>query len=60
MAEFAGKHNIRNCDTIEQMASVFMGLVGKRLMYKDLIAKPDNTRSEDDIEAEAARVYGAR
>lgn len=36
--EFAGWHNIREVDTIAQMESAVMGLVGKRLMYRDLIA----------------------
>lgn len=36
--EFAGKHNIRDDDTLDQMASVVAGMVGKRLMYRDLIA----------------------
>ena len=36
--EFAGKHNIRKLDTAVQMTAVAAGLVGKRLMYRDLIA----------------------
>ena len=36
--EFAGKHNIRNADTLAQMTAVAAGLVGKRLTYRDLIA----------------------
>ena len=36
--QFAGRHNIRELDTLDQMASVVAGLVGKRLMYRDLIA----------------------
>ena len=36
--EFAGRHNVREADTIRQMESVVIGLVGKRLMYRDLIA----------------------
>ena len=39
--EFAGRHNIRELDTIRQMESVFAGLAGKRLKYKDLIAGVD-------------------
>ena len=37
--EFAGKHNVRNADTQAQMAALTVGLVGKRLMYRDLIAE---------------------
>ena len=36
--EFAGKHNIRDTDTLAQMAHVAAGLVGRRLLYRDLIA----------------------
>ena len=36
--EFAGKHNIRDADTLAQMTGLVTGLLGKRLMYRDLIA----------------------
>ena len=36
--QFAGKHNDRGGDTIAQMQHVVAGMVGKRLMYRDLIA----------------------
>lgn len=36
--QFCGKHNVRDMDTISQMEHVAACLVGKRLMYKDLIA----------------------
>ena len=36
--EFAGRHNIRDADTIDQMAGVITGMEGKRLRYSDLIA----------------------
>ena len=36
--EFAGKHNIRDKDTVDQMYSVVAGMVGRRLMYRDLVA----------------------
>ena len=36
--EFSGRHNVRDLDTIDQMASVAAGLVGRRLMYKHLTA----------------------
>ena len=35
--EFAGRHNTRDRDTIDQMNAIVAGLVGKRLMYRDLI-----------------------
>ena len=43
--EFAGRHNIWELDTIRQMESVFAGLAGKRLKYKDLIAGVDRRLS---------------
>ena len=36
--QFAAKHNIRDKDTIDQMQSVVAGMVGKRLMYRELVA----------------------
>jgi len=36
--EFAGKHNIRDSDTIAQMTAVATALIGRRLLYRDLIA----------------------
>ena len=36
--EFAGRHNIRPRDTLDMMRSVAIGMVGKRLRYRDLIA----------------------
>ena len=36
--QFAGKHNFRNADTIDQMAGLIAGMIGKRLKYDDLIA----------------------
>ena len=41
--EFAGRQNMRERDTIDQMTNVVAGLVGRRLMYADLIA--DNGRA---------------
>ena len=36
--EFSGRHNMRQLDTIDQMASVAKGMDGKRLRYRDLIS----------------------
>lgn len=36
--EFAGRHNIRDLDTIRQLEHVVLGMVGRRLMYRDLVA----------------------
>lgn len=36
--EFAGRQNIRELDTIAQMEHVVAGLVGKRLLYRELVA----------------------
>ena len=38
VTEFAGKHNVRDLDTMAQMTALVAGLVGKRLMRRDLIA----------------------
>ena len=36
--EFAGRQNVRDRDTLDQMTGLVAGLVGRRLMYRDLIA----------------------
>ena len=36
--EFAGKHNVRDLDTLAQMRLLVARLVGQRLLYRDLIA----------------------
>ncbi len=38
VTEFAGRHNVREADTVDQMAHMAQGMVGKRLRYRDLIA----------------------
>ena len=43
VSEFAGRHNVRDQDTIDQMAGIVTGMADKRLRYSDLIA--DNGRS---------------
>ena len=37
--EFAGRHGVRERDTLDQMRSVVDGMVGKRLMYRELVAE---------------------
>ena len=37
VTEFAGRHNMRECDTIQQMSMVARGLDGKRLRYRELV-----------------------
>ena len=37
VGEFAGRHNDRSSDTLDQMRAIVRGLVGKRLQYRDLI-----------------------
>ena len=37
ISQFAGKHGVRSMDTIRQMEAVVIQLVGKRLMYRDLV-----------------------
>ena len=36
--EFSGKHNTRTLDTIDQMRLTVAGLIGRRLLYNNLIA----------------------
>ena len=36
--EFAGRHNLRNADTLVQMTKMALAMAGKRLRYRDLIA----------------------
>ena len=45
VSEFAGKHNIRNLDTIDQMRDTVARLVGRNLLHRSLIA--DNGLSSD-------------
>ena len=45
VSEFAGKHNIRDLDTIDQMRNTVAGLVGRNLLHRSLIA--DNGLSSD-------------
>ena len=35
--EFAGRHNAREFDTIDQMVFLAKGMVGKKLPYKKLV-----------------------
>ncbi|MXX18618.1 MAG: IS1595 family transposase [Dehalococcoidia bacterium] len=46
--QFAGKHNLREADTLAQMSHVVAALVGRRLLYTDLTADnglPNGSRS---------------
>ena len=36
--EFAGRHNVRELDTIDQMIFLAKGMVGKKLPYKELVS----------------------
>lgn len=38
VTDFAGRHNDREADTLDQMAGIVRAMVGKRLKYRDLIA----------------------
>lgn len=39
VTEFAGRHNVRDFDTLAQMTMLAKGMDGKRLRYGDLVAK---------------------
>ena len=43
VSEFAARHNVRDMDTADQMAHIVARLVGKRLLYRELVA--DSGRS---------------
>ena len=48
VTEFAGRHNIRDLDTIQQMAFVASGMDGKVMSYQDLVEEnglPSGARS---------------
>ena len=48
VTEFASRHNVRDADTVAQMAELARGMIGKRLRYADLIADnglPSGARS---------------
>ncbi|MXZ18499.1 MAG: IS1595 family transposase [Rhodothermaceae bacterium] len=38
VTQFAGKHNLRDHDTIDQMRLAVAGMAGKQLRYKDLVS----------------------
>ena len=38
VSEFAGRHNQRPLNTIDQLRAIMRGMVGKRLRYSDLIS----------------------
>ena len=44
VTEFAGRHNIRNFDTIEQMGALAHGMADKRLRYRDLVSDKRQTQ----------------
>ena len=46
VTEFAGRHNARPLDTIDQMRSIAQGMVGKQLKYDDLVA---NNELDSDV-----------
>lgn len=41
IAEFEGRHNVREQDTIDQMSDIVSGMEGKRLKYDDLVSGVD-------------------
>ena len=59
VTEFAGKHNIRDTDSGEQMGTVVQRMDGKRLRYQDLI-KPNGLSSDARPLSEARMESGPR
>ena len=41
VSEFAGRHNLRELDTVRQMEFIAVGFIGKRLMNKELVCGVD-------------------
>ena len=39
--ELTGRHNIRDKDTLRQMRKVVAGMIGKRLLYRELTERVD-------------------
>jgi len=37
VSEFAGRHNDRTRDTADQMMAIVAGMVGRKLLYRELI-----------------------
>ena len=37
VTEFAGRHNMRILDTVDMMVNMVVGMVGKRLRYRELV-----------------------
>ena len=38
VTEFTGRHNAREADTLDQMANIARGMMGRRLKYRDFVA----------------------
>ena len=38
VTEFAGRHNDRHADTLDQMGNIVRGMIGRRISYADLTA----------------------
>ncbi|WP_420636248.1 IS1595 family transposase [Candidatus Palauibacter sp.] len=41
VSQFAGRHNVRDMDTLEQMQHVLAGMVGRKLLYRDLVGRTE-------------------
>ena len=39
VTEFAGRHNMRDLDTLDQMGEIVEGMIEKRLKYRDLVGR---------------------
>ncbi len=39
VTEFAGRHNVRDRDTMDQMCGLARGMVSKRLTYRELVSE---------------------
>ena len=56
--ELPTRHNLREMDTAEQMDAVFAGVIGKRLMFKDLVTNPEKDGGSDVFQNQAGSETG--
>ena len=47
--EFAGRHNNRPLDTVDQVETMVKGMEGKRLRYRDLIGSPETRLNRGSV-----------
>ena len=51
VTEFAGRHNVRDKDTIKQLVALAAGMSGKRLCWDELVADPIRENRESSLQS---------